>query len=605
MTSARVHMAAWLIGLTGVATADAAAPGPLGDKLKTYSRELERYRRHGDVVDNLYYRLYDQPYLRATLACLLKTEQCLRRHAAAIRAGEPGPYLPEDENADVALADILAWCDDALARVAAWREPADWRPNRLRVDAHTLHWQAGRPTVSGRPMPLIGFLDGSGSLGFSDRLGDLDLIACLGGRWVAIADVGPARRKAVLARCSDLGIGVVEYRSVRAGMGEPSSVADLLARWRRPADDADGATVAIVATTRDHSRKIAALFGQTEPAFGDGNGLAVSIEVPGAALWQSRRLLSRPVDRPPSFLTLRQSDRSGGSLADVRLQRRAIEAVAQAPAVLSAPWPLVRPSGHPARDARAVRAHLFVDLLTGSPGGFVGDWVSPIESPRSLLARPWLTEAIAHTALDALRLGDTLTRFPAETEVGVLFRWPDRDVAKPAIPSASVRAVCRRLDEARVPYRLVPVDALSDSKRLTGLRVLVVEDGLAIDEPLPAERDDVTVLTGSAEDIANRVRQLRKEGTVLVDQVMAVDPDGRVVRGLATGSTRTAQGTLVFYAVNLSLQPRRIGLEHRGQPLRGEFENLVTRSKRTVGPDGLSLAPYEVWIGLATDEAAR
>ena len=151
MTSARMHMAALLIGLTGAAASAGAAPGTLGDKLKTYRRELERYRHHGDVVDNLYYRLYDQPYLRATLACLLKTEHCLRRHASAIRAGEPSPYLPEDENADVALADILAWCDDALARVAAWREPADWRPDRLRVDAQTLSWQAGRPAVSGRP----------------------------------------------------------------------------------------------------------------------------------------------------------------------------------------------------------------------------------------------------------------------------------------------------------------------------------------------------------------------------------------------------------------------------------------------------------------------
>ena len=60
MTSMRAHLAALLIGLAGAATAGAARDA-LVDKLKTYSRELERYRHHGDVVDNLYYRLYDQP----------------------------------------------------------------------------------------------------------------------------------------------------------------------------------------------------------------------------------------------------------------------------------------------------------------------------------------------------------------------------------------------------------------------------------------------------------------------------------------------------------------------------------------------------------------
>ena len=50
----------------------------------------------------------------------------------------------------------------------------------------------------------------------------------------------------------------------------------------------------------------------------------------------------------------------------------------------------------------------------------------------------------------------------------------------------------------------------------------------------------------------------------------------------------------MFYLANLNLESRRIGLDYRGQPLRGDFENSETRSKNTVGPEGLTLGPHEV-----------
>ncbi len=325
------------------------------------------------VLDELYFGWFDRPYARATMAVMVKTTMVLEGEAE--RRDRRRPRLSDQD-----VAYLLEWLRDAVRRAPTMPATPDFMPHR--ICPSDLGWWTGQ-----FDRPLIAVLDEATETAASGAYGDLDLIAALGVRVCARrapakADSPPPGDSPILRRADALGLSVVQVESSAEPMrsGDPPTSASSTPRMRstprlRPVTLLDVLSGrATVSRSADSGEVRLAL---RDPAGG---------ESPAAAI--ARRSLARSISNDGRF-------------------------------IVHGFQPLRAADGRSASEM--IPASMWIAAAEGMSLGTITGWrdSDSVAAP-SLFHSPARLEAMAHAALDLLRLGDCVSALSSAPPLAVV-----------------------------------------------------------------------------------------------------------------------------------------------------------------------------------------
>jgi hypothetical protein len=352
------------------------------------------------LLDTLHFGWFDQPYERATLAVAVRSVTLLEDEVAARGAGR-------QILSDAQVQSMIAWTTDALDRVVGTRVDDGFRPHRIRVvEADLLDPASSLP-------PLYGFIDVAPA-----AQGQLDLLAALGTR-VLGRSAGEAfdieGESRIAKRAHALGMAVA-YLHPSSKQDSPPSPAQAAA-WRSMTLRALLEATPKPESQRTRSWALADPLGE-EP-------LASSL---------ARRALMRGVTGSRHYTVCPwQAPRLGSGAEEVAARVRAAMWMhvfeGQALALLEEWGPL-----------------LPYDRHAGRQGGFA--------NPRF---NPAYAEAVAHGALDLLRIGDRLGGFASRPYLALAI---DNDAVDPRDDNrwaGWIEPIWEGLLDSQVRFDVIPV----------------------------------------------------------------------------------------------------------------------------------------------------
>ncbi|RME41288.1 MAG: hypothetical protein D6788_01550, partial [Planctomycetota bacterium] len=189
-------------------------PGSSPDRLL---RETEAFLESridpARLPDTLIFELFDHPYTRATLAMLCKTHRVLRRELRLRERGHAA--IPEDT-----LRSMMRWVRDARGRVERGEDRPPFVSYRVPLSRRSILAPDGPP--------LFAVADAATATRLDPRWGDLDVLAAMGFRVIAL---GPWPRRSrgdadLLARRAEaLGVTVFHLpaSSTAGGTNAPAA----------------------------------------------------------------------------------------------------------------------------------------------------------------------------------------------------------------------------------------------------------------------------------------------------------------------------------------------------------------------------------------------
>lgn len=500
-------------------------------------RRLAPFTSEGDLIENLYYSLFDRPRRRATLAILIKTSHIMRDQIDAYRRGKGRMPLS-------ALRRMGAWCEAAWIRLDQLEEQAIL-PHQMQIAAGRTAFDRRNILAADRPVSLIGWLDGS-QRPIDPMTLDLDLIACLGSRLYAVSPkrtVTRAQEEAILKRAQVLGIGFVDRLDE----------ADLVQRV--------GAQPASVLATRPARGEIARVAVELNPRNPAAVTLPAGIE--RVASWPEtvarfyapsfETLMTLKAEAPFQWrspaLPAVIDPFADQSLISALATRSAVFGITGHLPLMATRWIGSSSPGYPIPTRAQWRSAIWAHMLTGQRAGLLWGWTEPepdhLLPCESLFLFPDLLEAAAHIALDMLDLGDWLAAFPAESDLAVVAGASAYD-AERGTWSGPFLDFYRRLLRGQFNPVICPTAALANRFRLSKFRGLIIYnvDGVArkyatrlgsfhregrhviawgkcltrddAGRPLPKTRLTASFgLGANPTELMAHLDQLRKEGTIL------------------------------------------------------------------------------------------
>ena len=487
---------------------------------------LTEFTATDDLLDELHFGWFDRLYARATLAVLTKTTLTLAREVR-LRERNNGA-IP-----DATVRNMVSWSERAVERVAGLGVSSDFRPHRLRVTVADLSSNARVP-------PLFGFLDLATATRHDDRFGDLDLLVAMGYRvYPTIAKnlLVDSDARQILKRADALGVGVI------VGTGPDA------AWWRRDAT----MSAASVANGAWSMRPVPlkALFRRPAASLGGEGRMVVVADV-----------------TPPESIT--------GSLARRALARGfglggqfAVDG-----------WHLPTAGIPPEQQSSAARALMWVHAIEGQSLGVLRGWRDLRDgsgSPyRSVFLRPAFVEAIAHTALDIIRLGDYVGRFGSTAPLAVVVGSEAVDSEDQNRWATWVEPIWAELLRRQIRFDVVPSE--EDNERLGQRYQVLVPLSQAVAADLPSAMLKVERALAAGREQINRVKAHTLDGTLAVDTFVR--------------DARTSGGRLCVVLVNLSSRARQIRLQVDSQL--GRSRDVLSNTMVDVPTDSIDLGPWQV-----------
>jgi|GEM_PF-3588045 len=539
-------VALWGASATGSehAASGPTASGPSDEAVATVRRwfderraYLDRYDVDGDIRTHLFLRCAEEPYTRATVACLLEA-------AARVRRGAIGR---------AAAGQTLSWCESALARALRGSDIEGFTPNPAPPSSLD---SPGTP-------PGIGWLLTGACRDRDETLRRLDLVACLGGRLALDArQLEGVSPELLRVRASSVGLSYVR-------LGHTDEAPAPL----RPVTPADALSLS---TLPLESRA----FWRPSPVRGPDFV---------AQTWIGRlltRMTGRPVVLGPICLPSVPHEEAALARWRAEILLHALSGshvfLARLPGPSDeqpAPW-VVEATAHAGLDL--VRLGEVIRLFPGATDIAVLAATRPGDEAASAAAVGGLGTIVGALA-DA--------QVPADPVGPAVLRSPDRMAAYKVLvlcgverlPTDLVESVRRFRDAGKV---LVAVGRCLIDVPRTG------PGGIGFDLEVPAPGNDRTV----AQELATYLIELRDRGTILNDCVFAVPSDGEPLRGLRSETLRDANGRYVTYFVNAGDRLLRFRLRHGGRLLQGRAMDLLGGQVVSLTAEGMTLAPGQARI---------
>ncbi len=479
-----------------------------------------------DLPDTLHFAWFDRPYARATLAILVKTTATLQRE---VRLRELGNGAIDAST----IGAMLSWANDALERVVHSPPDSGFRPHRLPLSPGDL------PTALRSP-PLYGFVDRATATRLDDRFGDLDLIAAAGFRLYP-----------------RLSCDVLDEEAARV-LGQRA--------------EALGMTVIGVAAPRNGARSGDLPRSAPPP-------IEAALTVQPVTL---RAMLDDVPDSPgkPAQILALTDLRWGESLAGSLARRAVARGVWPGARFVVDGWnPPIGSFSHDERNA-VVAAAMWIHALQGQSLGLLHGWRDLRDGSASAypsaLVDPARVETVAHTALDLLRLGPKVTRFPA-TPLLALAVGPDAvDAQDENAWAAWVKPIWEVLLERQIRFDIVRLPA-GDNRHRDRYRVV-----------LPLRRDEV----GDVSSVAARIERALMSVGEHLQRMTAREPDGTLAADVFITHAQTRSGSPCVAIANLSGKSRRLKL--RGAPVLGAAMDVVSNTRVQDPSKLVSLAPRQV-----------
>lgn len=523
---------------------DPANVEQLASQVEQIARAVDQLAEPSDLLDSLHFGWFDRPYARATLAILVKTTSILERELHLRRVGN-------EAISDERVRAMLTWCRRALAQVSSAEADDVFRPHRLRVTGEELARLSVMPA-------LYSFVDTCTSTRHDDEHGDLDILAAIGMRLyprLSRAIRSLAGDDPTIARANKLGMATIEVRT----QGRHTLGSQAL-------------SVRASGQAAHHARRTA------------GNALLVQPK-------SLRDLLSgqaRPPDQMegapaiPAIVDVVDGESWAASLA----RRAAARGATQLRRFVAAGWTPPRATGSQPNRLKEVVAAMWVHAFEGQSVGLVRGWRDLRDGSGShydsLLTDPAMLEAVAHAALDILRVGKRIRDLEGARDLAVVVDGSAIDDTAPNRWAAWIEPLWQGLADRQISFDVVPTNGRGSDVRGTYRQVVTVKrsDETRIDELLLGVQ-----------------RQLGKQ-TDGRDVWRVLEDSGQPARGVWLRSGRDAQSRATIAIANLTDHPRRVRLSGRAVPR----EAIDVIADETVMLDGnpLALAPWQVRLLTAT-----
>lgn len=543
----------------------APTPAAVRERLAAVEPLLERYRADGDVRTNLFFRGFDRPYERATLACALKAVDVVR---AALPRLERGELTPAERQR---LSGILAWIDGAMARLRTATPRREFFPDRVRLDiprapaADTTASNAGPAVVTG----WIAYrrLPGDAAARAGD---DVDWAACLGAKLFLDARSGvPADATGPLTtRAAYLNVA---YRRASGGLG------DGVEPWAREFDVSD-------------------LFAADAPSLGD-KGVLWSGMLPGdfgTQWWASRAAATalgpRRAVAGPLPMPLREDDAVAierwrlalwsHALAGARVFVFTLDADDRDPG-WSRPWFV------------EATAHTALDFLR------LSDVLASFAGPAEVAVVGWVgadadVSGAASEADVSMYVGAVCESL-ADVQVAADLIGPR------ALVDAGPNARYRALVLAGVGPMPSPVAAAVKRLRDGGCILLDARPrpsaGGASTQPAPEPfQADLHAEPPDLSPIGEYLRRLREHGTILAQQIVPRAAGGAALPGVRAGSATDDRGRPLVYLVNTNDGPASFVLSRGGKAITGTATERISNQSIRPGAEPIVLPARAVWL---------
>ena len=466
-------------------------------------QRIERRVSRGDLISSLYFDWMAEPYERATIAVALKTAQVVEREFSLRKRGAGAL-------SDHQLASLIDWLDRTLAETLGGPS-GHFAPNRVRVEpADWLHADSfGSP-----PSALFSFADRSTFTQADTWFGDFDLLACLGFRIYPVGRNRPLAARDVVAlraHAEAIGIGLID--------------------------------APLEADERDRPSALAASNARIHPVF-----LSELIAAP-----RREGVVPAIIDPP-----------DGESWAGFLGRRALYRGLTGWPFDVAVGAPV--PQGRADMEPERIRAAMWVAAIDGQRLGILEGWRDVRDGTMthyaSRFTEPACLEAVAHTALDILRLDDIVRRFRDTPRVIV------NVIGNPVDPHDA---------NALAPGVIRTVDQLISEQFAFDLRV--TNNNLDA-----ASANDAVSLSMSPKELARQSHALHEQ-------------DGRLAAGVLIRSTDNAKGVAL---VNLLGIERHLVLSSPHAPS-GEYIDLLSGFRIH---DQVGLGPYQVRLLVPPDDQA-
>ena len=475
-----------------------------------------------DLLDTLHFGWFDRPYARATLAVLVKTTSTLQRE---VRLRELGNGAVSDST----LRAILVWAEEALERVLTSESDDTFRPHRL-------HIGAGKVAGASAGPPLYGFVDRTTSTRRDRRFGDLDLVAAMGMRAYSTLARDPVLAQTdgtVFQRTDALGMAVV---SLAAGGTEPGG------RLFVPADSVSSSVLSVRSVT---------LRGLLQ---GGGNRTGLTLAV------------VHPV----------RGESPGGWLARGGLARGALGGTC----FIVDSWQVPRFGGSVRDRSAATAAAMWVSAIEGQSLGLLRGWRDIRDgsgSPyASVLLDPRYVETVAHTALDLIRLGESVSRFWGTPPLAVAVDSDAVDARNGNVWADWLEPIWAALLDRQIRFDVVSLAGQSSSS-INRYEVV-----------FPLRRDEIG-------DIASLMLRLERALAAVdghVNRVTVHEPDGELAAEVLVRDARTADDSVCVAVVDVSGRSRLLKL--RGGARLDALRDVISNSVISRPNDRIDLAPWQV-----------
>jgi hypothetical protein len=472
---------------------------------------------HDDLLDTLHFGWFDRPYARATLAILVKTTSALERE---IRLRELGNgAIP-----DATVRTMLSWAEEAPKRVVAAEPVSGFRPHRLRVMGADFD-------PASAPTPLFAFVDRATATRHHDVFGDLDLLAALGARV-----------------------------------------------YPRMAGDLYDADAADLIAARVSALAMATVFvGE-----GAGDSLEEAPE-PSDPVLRIRRVSLRELlqgipNTPGVVCALR--DPVYGESWPASLARKAAGRGVLGERFIAADWNPPNTGGSSAGRTAATAAMMWVCALEGQSLTLLPGWrdlrdgsASPFPS---ILLDPARVEMIASTALDLIRLSESVRPFESTPPLAVVVGADAVHNRDDNAWASWTKPIWKGLLDRQIRFDVLSADR--DERQLGGRYPVV----------FPLRRDEV----GDPKSTLLRIERALALQSSHVHRVTVRELDGRLATGVFVRDARIPGGKPCAVLANLSGRSRRVKL--RGGPRLGAVSDRVVNQRIAQPGESIPLSPWQV-----------
>lgn len=538
--------------MAGVAGAQSPVSRPSVDvraRLEDLTREVSRYRVDGDLRTHLLMRLFDDAYVRASVACLVETEARLQS------------LLP---NSDSSPADretieaMLQWTQEALSRVQQGLPASDFIPDRVAFPIGS----AGNEV----PMPVTtAWVSGGPASETPEQAARrLDLISCLGAKlFVEVRPDMSADMAERMKRRAEHGGMAFCYSPAGptqaiASLAPPIAFTPLLVdRVAVPSGARGVVWPGVIANVGDFE-SVAWASRMTS--------LAAAPKYVGAGRIIFPEIANDPVEVGRWRTALWEHVLAGCRLLVFTMQAGSDKTPDEA---WNQPW-IIETTAHCAIDflrlSDVIQAFSrLADVAVFACAG--GDSAAATRAARRHAA---LWNSLAGLAMSVDPIGPSILE--DETQMR---RYRILVIADPA--SASPQ---RQQQFARLAQQNVTLIGVGD---------------------VPATMSG-TIRFGrifawtQMKDLSEYVAGLRTDGTICTGRVYVDTPERSLLSSLRAGSSRDEQGRALVYLINRSSRPIPVTLMMQGKVVQGHAQELIADRSVDLTNSPVSLPPCAVWI---------